>query len=129
MLDPLDARSLRTHVRDHDDIETHAHPREVSALLKKLGGCAHYSPLLATVDASRCSTVRPACASADLNYHENVALARNDIELTEPAAVVSFQDLESLGAQEVRSDILRHPSNVLPKGVHPCAPGSLCRRR
>jgi hypothetical protein len=99
VLDPLDPRMFGSYIRHDNDIETDAHSSQVLTLLQQLARSTDESPLLPDADAGRSATVGVATSSSHLSDDKDIPLllARNDVELTEAAAVISLENFQAPG--------------------------------
>ena len=103
--DPLGTPTLGVYLRHDDHVEPDPQPGELPSLLKQLAGGPDEALLLAGVDAGGGSPIAIARAGADLRYHEDIVVTGDDIQLTEAAEVIAFEDFETLGPEEVGGNV------------------------
>src|SRR5439155_344392 len=102
-------------------IEAHSQARELPLLLKQL--LRHSDDLVAlpAVDARRRAAEQLARARAHFDDREDVADARDDVELAVAAAIVAHQYLEALAPQVLGRDVFRALAQLCTIHVRACA--------
>ena len=94
---PLNSLGFASHFGDRDDIEAHAESGELATLLKELGSRPNQARLLRGADTGRRPTELIAGSGPHLDNDQHIPLARDDIELAQPAPEVEIQYFETLG--------------------------------
>jgi len=111
--DPVDAGPRAVHVQHGENVEPNPKVGEVASLLKQLASGPDEALLLAGIDAGGGSPVAITRASADLSDYEDVAVAGDDIQLTQAAEVITLENLETLVAEEISRDVFSPLANEL----------------
>lgn len=114
--EPLHFRACSGELGHGDDVESGRKPREILALLKKLLCRANQPLLLPGIDTSGCPSIPIARACPHFHDHQRVRIARNDIQLAQPAAEIALQDLQTLAPQERDRKVFGPLANNLPIG-------------
>jgi hypothetical protein len=94
---PLDVLGFPSHFGHGDHIEAHAEAGQIAVLLKEPGCCPNEADLLAPADASRRPTELIAGSGPHLDNDQHIPLTRDDIQLAQAPAEVTFEDFETLG--------------------------------
>jgi len=122
--DPLDPRLTCRKIMHHEHVEPDGKPGKVRALLQQLLRGARDAPLLAPVDARGGGAEGGVRAGAHLGDHEHAALASDEVELAQAAAVVALEDLAAVRAQKFRRQILGALAALLSRREQTGPPGA-----
>jgi len=96
----LHPRVLRQGVEYHDHIEPHARLGVFPVRTQEQLSCARDASAFAPVDARSGAAIPLTAACADLDDHEGVAVACNEVYFAEPSAKIAQEYLEPLILQE-----------------------------
>ena len=114
-------------IANDQHVESHAAAGVLTVLLQEQRGGHRDTPLLRISDARGRPAVRIAGAGAHLGDDEQVSVARDDVELTDPAQIIARHDGETLRLEECRGGILRERARL--SAIHRRGPGVSSRAR
>jgi hypothetical protein len=110
---PFDSRGFASHFGNGEHIEAHAEVGELAVLLEELACGPNQAHLFAGIDAGRRPTEPVTGPAAYFGDHQDIVLSRHDVQLTQTAQVIALEDLETLGPEEIRGELLSRGTETL----------------
>ena len=113
---PFDSCGFASHFGNGEHIEAHAEVGELAVLLEELACGPNQAHLFAGIDAGRRPTEPVTGPAAYFGDHQDIALSRHDVQLTQTAQVIALKDLETLGPEKIGGELFSGGAKKLIRG-------------